>query len=1095
MVSQMDLFEKFEAKITIPQCVIKPIKVGNNQIQRIINQPMTLQVVVQDSLISGLYELHSNQKPPFDLFYLKKWNSRTSIPANAYCLRYKTKTEIHDLNKDTELTWQQHPLLDHKISPSSIVSSWAGQFQFKQDFPEINQLGLRKPQLGALHAISAYFSSERNIDPATIVLPTGTGKTETMLSTLIYQQCKKVLVMVPSSSLREQIFEKVLTLGCLPELGVVPIKCNLPYVVKVKTGIRSPEEAHELTNNCNVIVATASILNSSDSDAINALCEQCSHLFVDEAHHISANSWSSIRDRFSEKRVVQFTATPFRNDKNSLGGKIIYNYTMGEAQKAGYFRTVNLCPVEEYFEENIDWAIAERAIAQLRQDLENDYDHLMMVRVKEKKRTQSLFEIYNNMASDFEPIVVHSDFTQTKNRECLAQLLSRQSRIVICVDMLGEGYDLPNLKIAAIHDHHKSLAVTLQFIGRFTRTSAKQNIHEASVIVNTADPEIESSLRNLYAQGADWDVVLRRLSENRIEREVELQDVVDDLKEHGDLHKQLSLWNLTPSYTSMLFSTKCSEWTPEHYIDVLPKCDEHWHAIAPERNILVVLAVQSSTVKWGAFKDLRDINYKILIAHWDNDRNALFIFSNDYKFFRTEKLAENLCGDNTEVMSGEKIFNVLNNIEYPLVKNLGSSQVGAISFTQFFGPNVTEGLSSIEKSQSSLSNLAALGYEEGNKVVWGCSQRKGKVWSPQKGGSIADWRDWVTSAWDKVVNGNVNDSNITRDFLRPQKIDINHPESPVSVQWGEMIQVVFEDSFFVIFGDEEIPLFQVDLSVRGGENHTVEILLSSDEYLSVYRLYIDNSLPVGYEYELIEGNPILFRRGNSDAQEFSEKMISDPIIVYYIDGSFSYNCYHINVSDNVGIFKQNELRSIDWSDVDIRKESMNYEREQDSIQFKTFSDIEDQYDVIINDDGCGEAADLVALKLTDEEIVLSLFHCKFSSGDTPGARLKDLYEVCGQAQRSIRWKHVGVPYLHKHIKKREEQWLKISHSRFLKGSIADLSNFKNRSRTMPVQFQVIIIQPGISSALITEEMLKLLGTTELFIKKTTQADLEVICSE
>lgn len=38
---------------------------------------------------------------------------------------------------------------------------------------------------------------------------------------------------------------------------------------------------------------------------------------------------------------------------------------------------------------------------------------------------------------------------------------------IICVDMLGEGFDFPNLKIAAIHDPHKSLANTLQFIGRF----------------------------------------------------------------------------------------------------------------------------------------------------------------------------------------------------------------------------------------------------------------------------------------------------------------------------------------------------------------------------------------------------------------------------------------------------------------------------------------------------------------------------------------------------------------------------------------------------------------------------------------------------
>ena len=46
-----------------------------------------------------------------------------------------------------------------------------------------------------------------------------------------------------------------------------------------------------------------------------------------------------------------------------------------------------------------------------------------------------------------------------------------ESRIVICVNMLGEGFDLPELKIVALHDLHKSLPILLQFAGRFSRTS------------------------------------------------------------------------------------------------------------------------------------------------------------------------------------------------------------------------------------------------------------------------------------------------------------------------------------------------------------------------------------------------------------------------------------------------------------------------------------------------------------------------------------------------------------------------------------------------------------------------------------------------
>ena len=131
------------------------------------------------------------------------------------------------------------------------------------------------------------------------------------------------------------------------------------------------------------------------------------------------------------------------------------------------------------------------------------------------------------------------------------------ARIIVCVDMLGEGFDLPNLKVAALHDTHKSLAVTLQFIGRFTRKGAVGKIGEATVVVNIADPETERKLTNLYAEGADWDVIIKQLSEERIEDELRLQDVVLRLKETGNLHSQLSLWNLRPALSTQIYKTIC----------------------------------------------------------------------------------------------------------------------------------------------------------------------------------------------------------------------------------------------------------------------------------------------------------------------------------------------------------------------------------------------------------------------------------------------------------------------------------------------------------------------------------------------------------
>src|SRR5208337_5642422 len=134
-----------------------------------------------------------------------------------------------------------------------------------------------------------------------------------------------------------------------------------------------------------------------------------------------------------------------------------------------------------------DRAIAEKAIEQLRVD--QDKGHILMARVEDVSRAKSVYEIYSQYA-EFNPVQLHTGIKSVKRREEIRQqVISGQSRIVICVDMLGEGFDLPELKIAAFHDIRKSLAVTLQLAGRFTR--ARDDLGNAVFIANLADVDVK----------------------------------------------------------------------------------------------------------------------------------------------------------------------------------------------------------------------------------------------------------------------------------------------------------------------------------------------------------------------------------------------------------------------------------------------------------------------------------------------------------------------------------------------------------------------------------------------------------------------------
>jgi len=1075
-----------EIKITLPALKDVNEKVGSNSIVRILFPSITINAKFK-SVKDGIAKYVTNLEHPIDYIYITNKKKKPD-DINDYFLLYLNNPDISLINDKSDLSWVNFPLMRRE---NSNLNDWTNKFTFKNEDKISGVNGLRKPQIGALHAVSAYLYGERPFAPATVVLPTGTGKTETMLSLFFYHKLDKLLILVPSNALRKQLSNKFMTLGCLPEFGITPVLSPYPKVAIINSGIKSGE-AKEIVLKSNVIIATPNILNASNQSEAKELFDGCNALFVDEAHHISAKSWDNVRQNFLEKPVVQFTATPFRNDGKNLGGKIIYNYTLGAAQEDDYFKKISLSTVEEYIEADKDASIASKAVDILRKDLDDGYDHLMMARVSTQHRAEEIFNIYRNIAPDLNPVIIHSGLSQRDIRDRLERLIERKAKIAICVDMLGEGFDLPNLKIAAIHDHHKSLAITLQFIGRFTRTSHKFKIGNASVVVNIADPNVERELQNLYSQDSNWDQILKRLSEETISKEIRLQELVESLKSKGDLYKQISLWNLRPSFSVMLFKANCKEWNPELALNMLPKLEQSWHSISEDERILMVLGVRTSPIRWGNFKDVNDINHLILIIYYNEESGNLSVYSNDYLFFRIEKLIEYLTDSMSEQVAGTRVFQVLNNVEYPLVLNLGSSTTGAISFTQFFGPNVSDGLTDIEKKSATLSNIAIMGYEDGNKILWGCSQRKGKVWSP-KAGSILEWKEWVDSTWSKINEEDLDEHNITREFLRPIKINSSYEENPVSIQWGEYLQTKFEENVTLSFGKDDFNLYEIDLKVSK-ENGYINAHIISPKHHTIYKIDISDKHTGGYNYELLSGEEIKFTIGLNKELYFRDLMYQDPLVIHYIDGSFTYNCYLVKVSNEVNFFEADDLVSYNWGG-NLTKESMGKERNHNTVQYKTFVLIKDSYDIIINDDESGEAADLVCLKEYDDCILLSLYHCKFSASEKPGARLEDLYEVCGQAQRSIRWKHTGMNFLFKHIKKREENWRRYGYSRFLIGDMPKLQYIRELSRTKPLKFKVTIVQPGIKKEAINGEMLRLLGSTKTFIKKTTMAELIVLSSD
>lgn len=443
---------------------------------------------------------------------------------------------------------------DYKFD--DIYKLWKNcQFQFIESSDD--KKGLRPPQIGGLFSALAHLRSNP-LEQATIVMPTGTGKTETMISLAIAGKFKKTLILVPSNSLRDQTRLKFQTLGLLKELKTIDEKVPNPYVLTIKQIAKSKNDTL-LIEKANVVISTPSSIGRFDENILESFSDQFTHLIVDEAHHVKARSWDRIKSKFLNKKpIFQFTATPFREDGLRIDGNIIFNYSIEDAQREGYFTNIEFYPVTEFVEEKEDESIAKLSVKLLKNDLKSGHDHILMARTSSIDHANKVFKLYQKH-NELNPVIINKE---TLNQEkVISDILNGNHRIVVCVGMLGEGFDLPKLKIAALHDIHKSVSVTLQFIGRFIRSQKDPAfcIGNAKFVANIANPKVKGMLDELYEQDADWNRIIKEIGRKKYltKKNFKSSEVISTIRQASYLTKDF-VQKSAPLYTKQ---------TIQHYGD------------------------------------------------------------------------------------------------------------------------------------------------------------------------------------------------------------------------------------------------------------------------------------------------------------------------------------------------------------------------------------------------------------------------------------------------------------------------------------------------------------------------------------------------
>ena len=225
------------------------------------------------------------------------------------------------------------------------------------------------------------------------------------------------------------------------------------------------------------------------------LAGRYSFIVVDEAHHAPSPAYSSLISSLQPNFLVGMTATPWRGDDRNLGdifGQPAFTMDIVDGMQGGYLADVDY----QMMVDDVDWdeiymmSRAGYTIKDLNEKLIlPDRDEAMVYRVIERmaqmdsprvicfcrtidhaERIRRIFLALNVQAG-----VLHSEMRREDRFRTLAGFRYGSLQLVLAVDILNEGIDVPDVNMVVFMRVTHSRRIFIQQLGRGLRLTPRKN--------------------------------------------------------------------------------------------------------------------------------------------------------------------------------------------------------------------------------------------------------------------------------------------------------------------------------------------------------------------------------------------------------------------------------------------------------------------------------------------------------------------------------------------------------------------------------------------------------------------------------------------
>ncbi|MDE0603255.1 MAG: DEAD/DEAH box helicase family protein [bacterium] len=870
---------------------------------------------------------------------------------------------------------------------------------------------LRKAQLGAMHALASHFF--RSSKPAIVVLPTGVGKTAVaQAAPFVLEDVSRVLVVVPSKVLRSDAAEGFRTLAELKKTSLIPVLHQCPVVHELKA--RPP--GWEFADACDVVVATPQSASPSLLSAAGLPVPDPSLfdlVIVDEGHHVSAPTWTGLVDHFPEAYKVLLTATPYRRDRKNIVGTIVFDYPLEAAVSSGAYSPVSLVPVQAAGMNALekDRLVAQKAVERLRAPEHST--SALLIRTESKTRANEVSKLYENLG--VKVAVVHSGLTAKTVRDRLAGLRNGDIEAVSFVGILGEGFDHPTLKIGAYHDKHKSLPATLQFIGRLSR----QTTDGANAEVVTVVEDLEADTWQLYQHDAVWEELIPELADTATHEVVAKKALVSQLPPPPG---QLSLHEVEPKRKAVVYELNTEEWEEPFSQEGLSELGLvegarfgsgriYYAAADPADRLLILITAHDDHPAWMRTRSLDAITYQLHIAvaepaDLSSGQEVSYLFVSSSTRTNENKLAR-LVGNGCEprIADPDAVNRCMEAFKFEKYQGVGLRAVGQrgagrATYRNLLGSGVDSAVQAADTRGQRLGHAMGTASNAPGKPrsTAGISTVNARIFESSFT-AISGYVEW-TAALARMIRDALTVGGSV-PLIPSLGFDTRLRTWPKAQVIGAELPAEVYTSEFHINGT--VPLDCVNLKA----------LLANDQ-IELYVTYEDETLWAGQQdlsgRVLTKGKDSDLTYGHMTGGTLGEFLQQFLPTIFFADGA-SVTGRQLFKPMMAAEIDPQIIRKLKWHKVDICRERRTGNSATESVQdYCERILLKRGAKFVVLDDGSGELADYIAIDISSDIVDLSFVHCKASSQQQAGLRLKDMMVLLDQSRRSARWIQQGKTF-------------------------------------------------------------------------------------